>query len=185
MPDPSERAARIKLLLMDVDGVWTDGKLFYVPGAGGGMVESKAFDSQDGMSLRWAHAAGLETGLISGRASPGVTHRAEMLGVTYIYQEHLEKIPPYEEICARAGVADQEVAYMGDDLPDMPLLRRVGLAVAVANARPEVRARVHYRTSAPGGGGAVREVVELIMRAQGTWPQVLEKYGIGATAVEG
>ena len=185
MPNPSERAAKIRLLLMDVDGVWTDGKLFYVPAADGGMVESKAFDSQDGMSLRWAHAAGLETGLISGRASPGVTHRARMLGVTYIYQEYLEKIPPYEEICSRAGVADEEVAYMGDDLTDMPLLRRVGLAVAVANARPELRSRVHYTTAAPGGSGAVREVVELIMRAQGTWQQVLNQYGIGAPAREG
>ena len=182
--NPLERAAKVKLLLMDVDGVWTDGKLFYVPGAGGGMVESKAFDSQDGMGLRWAHAAGLKTGLISGRNSPGVTHRAEMLGVTYIYQDYLEKIPPYEEIRANAGVTDEEIAYMGDDLPDMPLLRRVGLAVGVANARPELRSLVHYTTAAPGGCGAIREVVELIMRAQGTWYRVLENYGLGAKAPE-
>lgn len=88
------RAQKIRLILTDVDGVWTDGKLWYVPGHGEEMVEVKAFNTQDGMAFRWAHAAGLKTGLISGRESPGVTHRARMLGVTYIYQNFLEKIPP-------------------------------------------------------------------------------------------
>ena len=172
------RAAKIRLLLMDVDGVWTEGSLFYVPGDEA-MVEAKSFNTQDGMGLRFAHAANIRSGLISGRESPGVTHRAEMLGVTYVYQNYLEKIPPYEEICEQAGVADDEVAYMGDDLPDVPLIRRVGLGVAVANARKEVKECADYVTAAPGGNGAIREVIEILMKAQGSWQAVLDKYGAG------
>ena len=171
-------AQQIRLILTDVDGVWTDGKLFYVPGHGEEMVEVKAFNTQDGMAFRWAHAAGLRTGLISGRESPGVTHRAEMLGVTYIYQNYLEKIPPYEKILQEAGLTDEEVAFLGDDLPDVPLMRRVGLGVAVANARAQVKGCAHYITAAPGGDGAIREVLELVMEAQGLWQKVLEKYGV-------
>jgi 3-deoxy-D-manno-octulosonate 8-phosphate phosphatase (KDO 8-P phosphatase) len=171
------RAKKIRLVLTDIDGVWTDGKLFYVPGQGAEMVEVKAFNTQDGMAFRWAHAAGLQTGLISGRESPGVTHRARMLGVTYIYQNYLEKIPPYEEILRQSGFADAEVAYLGDDLPDLPLMNRVGLGVAVANARPQVKNAADYVTAAPGGDGAIREVLELVMEAQGSWAKVLEKYG--------
>ena len=173
------RAAKVRLLLMDVDGVWTDGKLYYVPGPGGEMVETKAFNAQDGMSLRWAHAAGLKTGLISGRESPAVIHRAQMLGVTFICQDCLEKVPPYEQICQAAGVVDEEVAFVGDDLTDIPLIRRVGLGVAVANARPELEPYARYVTAAPGGNGAIREVVELIMKAQCLWQAVLDKYGSG------
>tara|TARA_B100000686_G_scaffold355032_1_gene469248 strand:+ start:2372 stop:2914 length:543 start_codon:yes stop_codon:yes gene_type:complete len=173
-----EKAAKIRLLLMDVDGVWTDGNLFYVPGPGGEMVEAKQSNAQDGMGLRWAHASGLESGLISGRDSPGVTHRAEMLGITYIYQGYLEKIPPYEEICRAASVSDDQVAYLGDDLTDIPLIDRVGLGVAVANARPEVKKCADYTTQTPGGSGAIREVIELIMRSRGTWEQILDKYGV-------
>ena len=172
------RAQKIRLLLMDVDGVWTDGRLYYVPGPQGEMVETKPFNAQDGMGLRWAHAAGIQTGVISGRESPAVNHRAEMLGVTYIYQNYLEKIPPYEEICSKAGLTDIEVAYMGDDLTDVPLMQRVGLGVAVANAREEVCRRADYVTTAPGGNGAIREVIELLMKAQGLWTSILDKYGI-------
>ena len=180
MAEPSpqlvERASRIRLLLMDVDGVWTDGNLFYVPGSDGDMVEIKPSHAHDGQALRWLHASGLPSGLISGRDSPGVTHRAEMLGMTYIYQGFLEKLPPYEEICAAAGVGDEEVAYLGDDLPDVPLIDRVGLGVAVANGRTEVKERADYITTACGGSGAIREVVELIMKARGTWEAVLARY---------
>ena len=172
-----EKAAPIRLLLMDVDGVWTDGTLFYVPGPDGEMVEIKTSHSQDGMALRWAHGAGIASGLISGRDSPVVTHRAQMLGVTYIYQGYLEKIPLYEEICEKAGVTDDQVAFIGDDLTDLPLITRVGFGVAVANARDEVKEKADFVTAVPGGHGAIRETVELIMSAQGTWQQVLEKYG--------
>ena len=175
--NPSERARKIRLLIMDVDGVWTDGKLYYVPGGDNDMCEVKGFNTQDGMGLRWAHAAGLKTGIISGRTSPGVTHRANMLGVSYIYQEYLEKIPPYEEICQDAGVSDDEVAYLGDDLPDIPLIHRVGLGVATSNARLEVKQQADYITTAAGGDGAIRELIELIMQAQGSWDAVLQKYG--------
>jgi len=178
-PEQVERASRIRLLLMDVDGVWTDGNLFYVPGPGGDMVEVKLSHAHDGQALRWLHASGLPSGLISGRDSPVVTHRAEMLGMSYIYQGFLEKIPPYEEICAAAGVSDREVAYLGDDLPDIPLIDRVGLGVAVANGRVEVKQRADYITTARGGSGAIREVVELIMKANGTWEAVLTRYGVG------
>ena len=172
-----ERAAAIRLLLMDVDGVWTDGTIFYVPGPDGEMVEVKTSHSQDGMALRWAHGAGIASGLISGRDSPVVTHRAQMLGVSYIYQGYLEKIPLYEEICEKAGVTDDQVAFIGDDLTDLPLITRVGFGVAVANARDEVKEKADFVTAVPGGHGAIRETVELIMSAQGTWQQVLEKYG--------
>ena len=183
MNDPSpaqlSRARRIRLLLMDVDGVWTRGGLFYVPGPDGDMAEVKITNAHDGMGLRWFHAAGLQSGLISGRESAAITYRARMLGVTYIYQNYLEKIPPYEEICQQAGVGDEEVAYVGDDLPDVPLFRRVGLAVAVADARPETKQHAHYITAAPGGRGAIRETVELIMKSQGLWQAVLDQYGVG------
>jgi 3-deoxy-D-manno-octulosonate 8-phosphate phosphatase (KDO 8-P phosphatase) len=163
---------------MDVDGVMTDGKLSYVPGPGGAMVETKGFDTQDGVGLIWAHEAGILTGLISGRESPGVVTRATMLRFKYIYQGHLAKIASYEEILAKEGVSDEQVAFVGDDLTDAAVMVRAGLAVAVRNARPEVRRIAHYVTRRPGGSGAVREVVELLLRAQGKWPGILEKYGL-------
>ena len=169
-------AAKIRLLLTDVDGVWTDGRMVYVPGPDGQIVETKAVSALDGQGFRWWHAAGHVSGIISGRESPGITYRAEMLGVTYIYQNRLEKVDPYEEICAAAGVTDEEVAYVGDDLPDTPLLRRAGLAVAVANARQEVKSVADYVTEARGGDGAVREVIELILRARGEWDAILQRY---------
>ena len=172
-----ELARSIRLVLMDVDGVWTDGSIYHIPGHDGEIVEFKYSNAQDGMALRWAHGAGLKSGLISGRDAPGITHRARMLGVTYIYQGHLEKNEPYDEICADAKVKDEEVAYIGDDLPDLPLIRRVGLGVAVANAREEVIEGADFVTAREGGSGAIREVIELILTAQGIWPQILERYG--------
>jgi len=174
---PLERAKKVKLLIMDIDGVWTDGAIYHLPGPDGEFVEAKQSSAYDGMGLRWFHAAGGVSGLISGRQSVGVTYRAQMLGIRYIYQDRLEKIPTYEEICRDAGVTDEQVAYVGDDLPDIPLITRVGLGCAVASARPEVKARADYITTTPGGQGAVREVIELIMKSQGTWQTVLQKYG--------
>ncbi|MBI3696842.1 MAG: HAD hydrolase family protein [Acidobacteria bacterium] len=181
-PEPSPallaRAAKIKLLLMDADGVMTDGCLYNVPGPQGEMVETKGFNSQDGIGLQWASWLGLETGVISGRDSPALVTRARQCHMKYIYQGHLEKIPVYEDILAEAGVTDEQVAYIGDDLTDAPILARAGLAAAPANARPEVKQMVHLVTEAPGGRGAVREVVELLLRAQGKWDEVLRKYGL-------
>ncbi len=173
-----QRAARIQLLLMDVDGVWTDGSLYYVPSAGGAMVETKGFDSQDGIGLRWAVDAGLVTGIISGRLSPAVQERGRMLGLSYIYQDHLNKLAIYEQILAHARLTDSQVCFMGDDLTDLPVLRRAGLAVAVANGRPEVKKQARYVTTARGGRGAVRETIELILKAQNKWRAVVGKYGL-------
>ena len=173
------RARRIRLLLMDVDGVLTDGLLYYAPDGHGGVVENKGFDSQDGMAMRWIQEfCGIRLGWISGRESPAVTERARQLQVAFLYQGHLSKLAPYEEIVRDSGVAEQEICYVGDDLTDAPVLLRVGLPVAVANARPEIKALARYVTRAPGGRAAIREVAELLMRAQGQWDKVLRKYGL-------
>ena len=169
-------AARVKLLLMDVDGVLTDGKLYNVPGPDGRMVETKGFDSRDGIGLQWLSWKGIKTGVISGRLSPATEERARQCKMTYIYQGHIEKIPILEEILADAKVDASEVGYIGDDLTDVVIMHRVGLAVAPANARPEVKAAAHYVTEAVGGEGAVREVVELLLKAQNRWPEILKHY---------
>jgi len=173
-----ERARKIKLLLMDVDGVLTDGKLYYLPGPDGEMVETKGFDSHDGVGLRSAHEVGLRTGIISGRQSPAVVTRARILGVTYIYQNCWEKLSAYKQILTEAEVGEEEAAFIGDDFTDVPVMKRVGLAIAVANAREEVKAMAHYVTNSRGGSGAVREAIELILRAQNKWQIVLDRYGI-------
>jgi 3-deoxy-D-manno-octulosonate 8-phosphate phosphatase (KDO 8-P phosphatase) len=169
-------ASKIKLLLMDVDGVLTNGKLFHFPDAAGNMVETKGFDSQDGIALQWMQWKGLRTGVISGRESLATAERARQVKMTYVYQGHIEKVPILEKIMAEAGVRPEEVAYIGDDLTDLVVMRRVGFAIAVANARPEVKREVHYITEATGGNGAVREVIEIILDAQGFWSEILEKY---------
>jgi 3-deoxy-D-manno-octulosonate 8-phosphate phosphatase (KDO 8-P phosphatase) len=174
--DIRARASRIKLLLMDVDGVLTNGKLYLVPNAGGEMVETKGFDSRDGIGLQWLSWKGIKTGVISGRQSPATVERARQVKMTYIYQGHIEKIPIFEEILADAKIDGADVAYMGDDLTDVTIMHRVGMAVAVSNARQEVKREAHYVTAAEGGDGAVREVVELILKAQGKWGEILAHY---------
>ncbi len=179
MPDAViELAAKTKLLLMDVDGVLTDGKLYNLPDASGKMVETKAFDSQDGISLHWLSWKGIKTGLISGRNSPATVERATQCKFTYIYQGHIEKIPILNEILADAGLDPSQVAFIGDDLTDVVVMHRVGFAIATANARPEVKAQAHFVTASPGGQGAVREVAELLLKAQGYWQEILRKYEI-------
>lgn len=175
-PQVRQRAANTKLLLMDVDGVLTNGKLYHFPDEEGNMVEFKAFDSQDGIALQWMQWKGLRTGVISGRESLGTAERARQTRMNYVYQGHIEKVPVLEEIVEKAGVLPEEVAYIGDDLTDLVVMRRVGFAVAVANARPEVKAAAHYVTERTGGEGAVREVIELILDAWGFWDEILEKY---------
>jgi 3-deoxy-D-manno-octulosonate 8-phosphate phosphatase (KDO 8-P phosphatase) len=174
--DINQLASKIKLLLMDVDGVMTDGRLYNVPGPDGKMAETKGFDSQDGIALQWLSWKGIKTGLISGRVSPATVERANQTKFTYVYQGHIEKIPILEEILRDAKVEPGEVAYIGDDLTDVVVMRRVGLPVATANARPEVKKRACYVTARPGGQGAVREVIELILKAQGLWEEILKKY---------
>ncbi len=177
-PDPNvrERAAKIKLLLMDVDGVMTNGKLYHVPDGHGNVVETKGFDSQDGIALQWMQWKGLQTGVISGRESVGTAERARQLKMNYVYQGHIEKIPILEEIMREGKLRADEIAYAGDDLTDVVVMHRVGLAIAVANARPEVKRQAHHVTQAVGGEGAAREIVELILDAQGYWAEILEHY---------
>ena len=175
-PEILERARKIKLFLMDVDGTLTDGavNLISLP-AGGGIAEMKAFNSQDGAGLKLAHIMGIKSGFITGRKSPAVQQRAHELGVDYVYLGQETKTKAYEECVQKAGVSEDEVAYMGDDLPDMPIAKRAGLAVAVANAVPELKAISHYVTHAHGGAGAAREVIELILKAQGRWEEAVPK----------
>ena len=177
--DIDSLASKVKLLLMDVDGVLTDGRIYNIPDPEGKMVETKGFDSQDGIGLHWLSWKGIRTGVISGRDSPATVERARQCNMTYVYQGHIEKIPILEEILAKAGVDRSEVAYIGDDFTDVVIMRRVGFAVATANARPEVKAAAHYVTRAPGGDGAVREAIELILRAQGLWGEILKHYELG------
>ena len=169
-------AARVKVLLMDVDGVLTDGRLYNIQMADGSLAETKGFDSQDGIALQWLNWYGIQTGVISGRVSSATTERARQTKMSYVYQGHTEKIPILEEIMKAANVAKEDVAYVGDDLTDIVCMRRVGFAVATANARDEVKRAAHYVTQVAGGSSAVREVVELILEAKGLWPEILKKY---------
>ena len=171
-------AASVELLLMDVDGVLTDGRLYNVPDATGKMVETKGFDSQDGIALQWMCWNSIKTGLISGRISPATDERARQCKFSYVYQGHIEKIPILEEILTDCKIESRSVAYIGDDLTDIVVMRRVGLSFATANARPEVKRVAHYVTEASGGSGAVREVCEYILKAKGLWESLLRKYEV-------
>ncbi len=175
-PEILERARKIKLFLMDVDGTITDGSvnLISLPD-GGGVSEMKAFNSQDGMGLKLANTMGIRTGFITGRKSPAVSQRAKELNVEFVYLGQETKMAAFEQCLEKAGVGEEEVAYMGDDLPDMPVAKRAGLAVAVANAAPELKEISHYVTLAGGGEGSAREVVELILKAQGRWEEAIPK----------
>jgi 3-deoxy-D-manno-octulosonate 8-phosphate phosphatase (KDO 8-P phosphatase) len=172
------RAARIKLLLMDVDGVLTDGRLIHVPAPDGSIFETKGFNAQDGIALQWLAWKGIKTGIISGRISPATVERAKQVKMTYVYQGHIEKIPILEEILAKSGITPEETAYAGDDLTDVVVMRRVGLAIATANAREEVKRAAHYITAASGGRGAIREAAELLLEAKGVWSDILKKYEV-------
>jgi 3-deoxy-D-manno-octulosonate 8-phosphate phosphatase (KDO 8-P phosphatase) len=173
--DVAARARKIRVLLMDVDGVLTAGQVYLMPQADGTAVEMKAFHSQDGAGLKLARDAGLRTGVISGRESAATTRRAQEVGMEFVFQGRGEKVPAYEEILRVAGVRDSEVAYIGDDLPDLPILERVGLAIAVANAVEEVRRAVHHVTRRTGGDAGVREAIEGILKAQGKWRDISKK----------
>ena len=173
-----ERAARVRLLLMDVDGVLTDGRIYHIPLPSGEWTETKCFDSQDGIALQWLFRYGIQTGLISGRVSAAADERARQCRMAYVYQGHLEKVPILEEILGKSGFSPEQVAFVGDDFTDAVIMRRVGLAAATANARPEVKRIAHVVTQADGGRGAVREVAELLLKAQGRWQEILDNYGI-------
>jgi 3-deoxy-D-manno-octulosonate 8-phosphate phosphatase (KDO 8-P phosphatase) len=166
------RAARIRILLLDVDGVLTDGTVL-LHGDGS---EAKRFDIKDGAAIVWAQRLGLRIGWLSARPSPVTSRRATELRVRLVVESAQPKIASYEQIVRKQKLADEEVAYMGDDLLDLPVLLRVGLSLAPADAAAEVRNVVHHVTTARGGRGAVREAVEMVLRAQGRWQAFVEEW---------
>lgn len=178
-PDVLARARKIKLFLMDVDGTLTDGGVCLISttsadGSGEPVVsEMKIFNAQDGQGLSLAHTMGIQTGFITGRSSPAVARRAAELKVPFVYLGQAKKTAAFEECLQRAGVTEEEVAYMGDDLPDIPLAKRVGLGVCVADGAPELKAVCHFTTRRLAGHGAAREVIELILKAQGRWEEAV------------
>ena len=199
MPDSKSRARKIKLLLFDVDGVLTDGKLFFFPmpqganlttqaqagkhsGQGGfglaseTVIEAKGFHAHDGTAISLARLAGLQTGLITKRISETVALRARDLKLDYVYQGIQDKLSTFNEILAQAGVKAEEACFVGDDVIDLPVMWNCGLAAAVANARDEVKRDAHYITKHSGGDGAVRDVIEFILKAQGKWAKVVSDY---------
>jgi len=167
-----ERAARIKLLLMDCDGVLTDGRIWIFENG----EEQKGFHTRDGLGIDLWHRAGLRSGIISGRTSSAVEIRARALGMSFVVQGHEHKVQAFADTLAQAGVTNAEVAYIGDDLNDVPLMMQSGLGVAVADAALETREHAHYVTKAPGGFGAVREVIELVLKSQGRWDALIRGY---------
>jgi 3-deoxy-D-manno-octulosonate 8-phosphate phosphatase (KDO 8-P phosphatase) len=184
LPAPEDvlaRARKIKLFLMDVDGTLTDGGVCLISttaadgSANPTVSEMKVFNSQDGQGLSLANTMGIQTGFITGRSSPAVARRAKELRVTFVYLGQAKKTEAFEECVRRAGVAEEEVAYMGDDLPDIPLAKRAGLAVCVADGAPELASVCHFTTTRHAGHGAAREVVELILKAQGRWEEAIPR----------
>ena len=170
-----KRAAQIELLLMDVDGTMTDGGVILLSQTEEVALEIKTFDAHDGQGLTLAHAAGLRTGCITGRQSSALLRRAHEMNMEFIYMKQPVKMPAYEDILRKAGVPDSAVAYIGDDLPDIPLMLRAGLAVAVGNAVPEVKRAADYTTRAVAGHGAIREAVELVLKSKGIWEAMIDK----------
>jgi 3-deoxy-D-manno-octulosonate 8-phosphate phosphatase (KDO 8-P phosphatase) len=167
-----DKAGKIKLLLLDVDGVMTDGGIIL----GGGTIEIKRFHVQDGLGITLARQAGLQVGILTSRSSEVVERRARELGIEEVSQGCPRKLEGYHRILEKYGLRDGEVAYIGDDLPDLPVLRRVGLAFAVANAVPEVKRQADYVTRKTGGEGAVREVVEFLLNLMEKREEVINRF---------
>jgi 3-deoxy-D-manno-octulosonate 8-phosphate phosphatase (KDO 8-P phosphatase) len=170
-----KRAKQIQVLLMDVDGTITPGTVMLLSQPDGTALEIKTFDAHDGQGISLAHTAGLRTGVITGRESAAMRRRAQELHIEFVYEKQPTKIAAYEEILQKTGVAESAVAFLGDDLPDLPVMRRVGLAVAVGDAALEVKLAAHFVTKAIGGRGAARELVELILKSKGIWEEMIEK----------
>lgn len=171
----ASKAKQISVLLMDVDGTLTDGSVTLASTPDNHALEIKTFDAHDGQGLTLAVTAGLRTGVITGRSSAALRRRCKELDIEFVYEKQGHKIAAYEDVLRKTGAKESEVAFLGDDLPDLMVMRRVGLSVAVANAAPEVRRAADYRTKAPGGKGAAREVVELILKSKGVWEEMIDK----------
>lgn len=172
MKDILEKASRIRLVVFDVDGVLTDGSLYI----GDDGQEYKAFHSRDGHGIKMLLGHGIEIAVITGRTSRVVEHRMKNLGISHVYQGKLEKLPAFQELTQKLGVAMEQTAYVGDDVVDLPVMRRVGLAIAVQDAHPLVRKHSHWQTPNPGGRGAARDVCELIMEARGVLDNEMSRY---------
>jgi len=171
----ASKARQILVLLMDVDGTLTDGSVTLASTPDNHALEIKSFDAHDGQGLTLAVTAGLRTGVITGRGSAALRRRCKELDIEFVYEKQGHKIAAYEDILRKTGVKESEVAFLGDDLPDLTIMRRVGLAVAVGNAAPEVKRAADYRTKSHGGKGAAREVVELILKSKGIWEEMIDK----------
>lgn len=166
------RLRKIRLLILDVDGVMTDGRIIYDSNG----VESKFFNVKDGHGIKLLQRSGVEVAIISGRESQVVTNRAAELGIRLVYQKSLDKLTPFAKILSETGLTEEEIGFIGDDLIDIPVLRRVGFAAAPADAVSEVLPYVHYVSGKGGGWGAVREICDLILKAQGKWEEVTKRY---------
>jgi len=196
---PDERARKIKLMLFDVDGVMTDGTIYFFPAPGGAgqdthvhrermadaggfgiasreMIEAKGFNAHDGTGFSLARLGGLQTGIITKRISETVALRARDLKLEHVYQGQQDKAAAFYEILEKTGLHADEVCYVGDDVIDLPVMRLCGLAIAVKNSRDEVIRESHYVTPHPGGHGAVRDAIEYVLREQGKLEQVIEQY---------
>lgn len=167
-----ERARLIKLLILDCDGVMTDGRILPISPN----EETKFFDARDGHGIRMAIRAGLNVAIISGRTSFAVRARAHDLGITHLYEGAFVKLDSYKKILQDENLKDQDICYIGDDVVDIPLFRRVGLAVAVADAAEDAKDYAHFITRHEGGKGAVREIIELILKSQGKWQEAMSRY---------
>lgn len=172
MQDILKQAKKIKLVIFDVDGVLTDGSLFF----GDDGQEYKAFYSRDGLGIKLLQRTGVEVGIITARNSKLVNHRMENLGIKHLYQGRLDKIAAFDDLIAKLNVSPEETAYAGDDVIDLPVMKKVGLAIAVQDAHPFVKKHAHWITEHNGGRGAARDVCELIMEAQGTLEEQLNTF---------
>lgn len=170
------RLRKIRLVITDVDGVLTGGTIYHFVDTAGELVEFKGIHAQDSIALAWLSESGLVTGVISGRVSKGTDARLRILKVKHIYQHRLDKANVFAEILQAEGLKADQALYVGDDLPDLAVMRLAAIAVAPANARPEVKAAAHWVTKARGGDGAFREMVEALLQAQGLWTPILKRY---------
>lgn len=168
----NDRLKDIRLLLLDVDGVMTDGGIIY----DGNGLETKVFNVKDGHGIKMLQRCGIEVGIITGRTSRVVDFRAKELGIEHVYQGALKKLESYDDVKMKTGLSDAQIAYVGDDVIDVPVMRRVAFAAAPADGLADARNAAHYVTSAAGGRGAVREVCDLILKGRGLWDEVTARY---------
>lgn len=174
MVSAAHRASSIEAIIFDVDGVLTDGGLYRSDDG----QETKRFHAMDGLGFRMLSDVGIEIGIITGRTSKVVTHRCEELGITHVYQGQHDKLAAFEELCDTLKLSPQEMAYMGDDIIDLPVMRRVGLALTVPDACNEIEALAHWTSKRRGGHGAAREACELILKAKGVYGEAVQRYMI-------